>query len=118
MKRFWLGKVIKMVVFAALAVVVVGIVVMSLLNWLAPTLFGWPTLSFVQALGLFVLAKLLFGSLRGFHGRGDRWRSRLLERYEQMTPDERTRFREGLRRHCGQAPAHVDEGARPTEARV
>ncbi|MCK8492376.1 hypothetical protein M0L20_10985 [Spirosoma sp. RP8] len=36
-------------------------VVMRLWNWLVPSLFNGPRLRFVQALGLFFLARLLFG---------------------------------------------------------
>lgn len=43
-------------------------VVMRLWNWLVPTLFNGPRLRFVQALGLFVLARLLVGF--GGFGRG------------------------------------------------
>jgi hypothetical protein len=52
------------VVFAA----VFGLVVMSLWNWLMPTLFGWHVISYWQALGLLILSKILFG---GFRGRSD-----------------------------------------------
>ena len=44
-------------------------VVMRLWNWLVPSLFNGPRLRFVQALGLFFLARLLFGFGGGF-GRG------------------------------------------------
>lgn len=43
-------------------------VVMRLWNWLVPSLFNGPRLRFVQALGLFFLARLLFGF--GGFGRG------------------------------------------------
>lgn len=46
-------------------------VVMRLWNWLVPALFNGPRLRFVQALGLFFLARLLFGfGSFGFHGHG------------------------------------------------
>ena len=43
--------------------------VMRLWNWLVPSLFNGPRLRFVQALGLFFLARLLF-AFGGFGGRG------------------------------------------------
>ncbi|QJW88384.1 hypothetical protein HNV11_02845 [Spirosoma taeanense] len=46
-------------------------VVMRLWNWLVPSLFNGPRLRFVQALGLFFLARLLFGF--GNFGRGGRY---------------------------------------------
>ena len=82
-----------------------GLVVMSLWNWLMPALFGVRLITFWQALGVLVLSRILLG---GFHGRsgGMNWRRRMMERselraYMQMTPEEREKFREGLRHRCG-----------------
>jgi hypothetical protein len=44
---------------------------MGLWNWLMPSLFGFGTLTFFKALGIFALARLFFGG-RGFGG----WRHR------------------------------------------
>ena len=43
-----------------------GYFVMLLWNWLMPVLFGLPTVTFWQAVGLVVLGKLIFGG--GHHG--------------------------------------------------
>lgn len=43
-----------------------GYFVMLLWNWLMPALFGLPTVTFWQAVGLVVLGKLIFGG--GHHG--------------------------------------------------
>ncbi len=42
-------------------IVLVGFVVMWLWNWLMPEIFGLPTLTYWQAVGLLLLAKLFFG---------------------------------------------------------
>jgi hypothetical protein len=89
---------------AGLIVVVVaalGLAVMGLWNWLAPDLFGWHPISFVQALGLLVLCRLLVGGFRGRGGAHLHWRARLSERLESMTPEEREKFRAGLHARCG-----------------
>ena len=91
---------LKFTLFAALAVTVFGFVVMTLWNWLMPALFGWRLISFWQALGLLALSKILFG-FRGGPARHLRWRRRMMERWEQMTPEEREKFREGMRARCG-----------------
>jgi hypothetical protein len=78
-----------------------GEIVMQLWNWLLPPLFGWRPVTFWQALGLLALCRILFGGW-GRHGSGrSRFRRRLAERWEQMTPEERERFRHGLRGRCG-----------------
>ncbi len=91
--------------FAALALLIggaLGFAVMTLWNWLTPGLFGWHALTFWQALGLLALTRILVGGMRGGRcGGGRQWRRRMLERWEQMTPEEREKFREGLKRGCG-----------------
>jgi len=82
-----------------------GELVMHLWNWLAPELFGLRAISFWQALGLLALCRILFGSL-GLGGGGNRNSSRRMEgrmadRWEQMTPEERERFRQGLHDRSG-----------------
>lgn len=101
MKRYWMGRALKITLFVVLAVAVASFVVMSLWNWLMPAVFGWHAISFWQALGLLVLSRILFGGLFGRHGHGMHWRRRMAERWEQMTPEERERFREGMRDRCG-----------------
>lgn len=91
--------IVGMLLFAAIG----GELVKLLWNWLLPPLFGWRQITFWQALGLLALCRILFGGfgLRG-HGRSG-FRRRMAERWEQMTPEERERFRQGMR--CGFGPA-------------
>jgi hypothetical protein len=94
-------KVMKIGMIAILAAAVFGFFVMSLWNWLAPAVFGLRAITFWQALGLLVLSKILFGGFRGRPGFGGRWRQRMEERWQQMTPEEREKFRQGMERRCG-----------------
>ena len=71
-----------------------GEVVLQLWNWLLPPIFGWRQITFWQALGMLALCRILFG---GFGGHGLS-RSNVRGR---MTPEERERFRQGMRRRCG-----------------
>lgn len=89
--------IVGMAVFIAIG----GEVVRLLWNWLAPALFGWRQITFWQAIGLLALCRILFG---GFHGGGprSRIRQRMAERWEQMTPEEREKFRQGLHGRGGQ----------------
>jgi hypothetical protein len=97
------------VALAALAVALVGFIVMQLWNSLLPGLFGWKLLGFWQAVGLLVLARILFGGLRGRGGWHGHWRARMRERWERMTPEEREKFRAGLGWRCGGRRGGADE---------
>jgi hypothetical protein len=84
------------------ALAAVGVVVMLLWNAIVPAVFtSVPAINYLQALGLLVLCRLLFGGLRGHggwrgrmhahrHGHGDRherW-----AKWQAMTPEEREQF--------------------------
>jgi hypothetical protein len=94
MKRKWIFVLapIGIVVF----MIVGGEVVMHLWNWLLPAMFGWRQVTFWQALGLLVLCRILFGRLGGHRPGGGRWRG-----WQRMTPEEREKFRQGMRSRCG-----------------
>jgi hypothetical protein len=110
MNRYWLVRGLKFMLFVAVVILVFGFVVMSLWNWLMPSLFGWRVINFSQALGLLVLTRILFGGFRGRPAGHLFWRRRMMERWEQMTPEEREKFREGMRRRCGPFQSSKPEG--------
>jgi hypothetical protein len=101
MRIRWVARAIRIGIFAMMAMTVFGFVVMSLWNWLGPAVFGAHTITFWQALGILILSKILFGGFRGRPGFGGHWRGRMRARWEQMTPEEREKFREGMARRCG-----------------
>lgn len=86
-----------------------GTAVKLLWNWLLPPLFGWPQITFWQAIGLLALCRILFGGVGGRGGYRSTMRrrmaDRMAERWSAMTPEERARFRQGMRgsRGCGDA---------------
>lgn len=104
--------VVRFLVIALVLIAALSVVVMSLWNWLASALFGWPHISFVQAAGLLLLCRILFGSLRGGYA-GMHWRRRLAERWEQMSPEERERMRAGMRGCCGRQSADASGTGQP-----
>jgi hypothetical protein len=104
MKRFWIARALKIALFVIVGVAAFGFIVMQLWNWLLPPIAGWHSIDFAQAVGLLILARLLFGGFRG-HG-GMHWRHRMQQRWAQMTPEERERFRAGLGRHCHHHAEH------------
>ena len=79
-----------------MAIAIFGFAVMSLGNWLVPAVFGGKLFTFWQAIGMLVLSRILVG---GFS------RPRVIHKGEQLTPDEREKFRAAMqRRHCGESP--------------
>ena len=100
MKPIWLKRALKFVVFALIIIAGFGQAILQLWNWLMPALFGLPTLHFWQAVGLLALSRILFGKLGGFGG-GPHWRHRMGRRWEQMPPEEREKFAQGMRDRCG-----------------
>lgn len=87
-----------------------GVVVMLLWNWLIPPIFGLAAIGYWQALGLFLLARILFG---GFHGGRKMMHNRMMhemhndnpirEKWMNMTAEERKEFINKRRAHmqCG-----------------
>ena len=57
MRKFWF---LKGFAIVAAFIFVGGFAVMSLWNWLIPSIFGLATITWLQALGLLVLSKILF----------------------------------------------------------
>lgn len=75
MKGKWLYRGIKIALIVTAAIAIFGFLVKGLWNGLMPPIFGWHSITFLQAIGILLLSKILFG---GFRGRGDlRWRHRI-----------------------------------------
>lgn len=96
-KRGWW--IAKFVVFGLLMLVVFGLVTQTLWNWLVPTLFSGPVISFWQAMGLLALSKLLFWGFGGGHKkwgshRSHQWKGQWMERYSKLSPEEREKYKQ------------------------
>jgi hypothetical protein len=105
MRRRWVFiaplAILGMLVFIAIG----GEIVLQLWNWLLPSIFGWRQITFWQAIGILALCRILFGGF-GLHGSNrSNFRRRMAERWEHMTPEERERFRQGIRGRCGFGPS-------------
>lgn len=104
MKRFWFKKGLMFLVFFIAAVLLFGAIVMGLWNALLPAILGVKAITFVQALGILLLSKILFGGFgrRGWHGgRGQHWRHNIQEKWSKMTPEEREKFKAEWKNRCG-----------------
>jgi hypothetical protein len=85
--------------FAVLFALLFGLVVKVLWNWLMPAVFGLGTITFWQAFGIVLLAKLLFGGFAHSHRDHD-------GRFERH-------FHSRFKRFAGAAEAGEDEGPIP-----
>jgi hypothetical protein len=103
MKRgFWARRVLFFILIAALAILVFGEVVMLLWNNVLAAVTNVHTITFIQALGILVLSKILFGGFRGGWGqRRHYWKQRMMQKWNNMTPDEREKFKQEWQRRCG-----------------
>jgi hypothetical protein len=95
--RFLKG--LKIAGFVIVASLVFGFVIMHLWNWLMPAVFGLHHITFWQGLGLFVFSKILFGGFHRHHGGRYQWQRHMKERWAQMSPEEREKFRAGMHGH-------------------
>ena len=79
----------------------ISYIVMLLWNNILPNTLSVNPITFWQAMGIFVLCKILFGF--GRHGGGASWGKRkMLERCKQMTPEERQQFKDEMKQKmCG-----------------
>ncbi|MDP3448686.1 MAG: hypothetical protein Q8S22_11595 [Eubacteriales bacterium] len=67
-----------------------GNLIMWLWNWLMPSLFGLRTIGFWEGLGLFLLAKILFGfGSSGGSGEGDKKHHKPGKRHHRCGEDEK-----------------------------
>ena len=105
MKRKWILLIPLALLGIALFTFIGGESVMLLWNWLLPPLFGFRELTFWQALALLALCRILFGGMRLGGGARSNIRRRMQERFVHMTPEERERFRQGMRARWGFGPS-------------
>ena len=105
--KFLMG--IKIVFGITAFVLLFGFGTMHLWNWLVPSLFHGPIINFCQAIGLLILSKILFGGHKfgrgghcGSNGyRGGRWKYKMQERFGNMTPEEKEKFKQRFKDKCG-----------------
>ena len=118
MKRWWILKGIKMILLFLLIGAAMSYLVMGLWNWLMPVVFGLGSITFWQALGMLLLAKLIFGFGRGGWGHHNgHWKhhsarigqEKMEEKLKTMTPEEREKFREEWKKRCGWKYQHYEE---------
>lgn len=119
-KGFWILKGLKFALLGAAFVALAGFAVMGLWNWLMPAIFGLGTVTWLQALGLFALAKIFFGGRGGWggrgkwghgqggchggHGRHEHWRKKFEARWATMSDEEKAKIKARWGGRCGNWP--------------
>jgi hypothetical protein len=114
MRNFKFRKIIMIACFACIAMVAFGFIVMGLWNAILPAALGVKAITFIQALGILLLSKILFGGgpRGGFGGRcgpGGMWKMKMREKFQNMTPEEREKIRATWKNRCGGRGWHMDE---------
>jgi hypothetical protein len=89
---------IPLIIIAIIAIV--SLIVMLLWNTLVPAIFSGPALSYLQAVGLLILAKILLFGGPGFRGSHDFRRLSRVNKFDvmlkHMTEDEKDALRAKL----------------------
>lgn len=104
--RMQLKKFVLFLVFAPILIAAMIAVTMALWNWLVPSLFGGPVITFWQSAGLLLLSKILFGGFGKGHWKNkhkshrSHWRKRWQEKMESMSPEEKEKWKMKMRK-CG-----------------
>lgn len=111
--KFWIW-----IPLMLIAAALFGGVVMLLWNWLVPSIFNGPTVTFWEAIGLLLLGRLLTGSLPGAHSKWQKYqdyKSEWKEKWANMTPEEREALKAKYKYRCkSYAPEKENDGGPTT----
>ena len=107
--------------FIIAATLLFTLIVMTLWNNILPAVLGVKTISFMQALGILLLSKILFGGFKGgWRGGGSHeWQRKMREKCEAMTPEQRDKFKAEWKNRCGGRwgmKPQKDEAGKPAES--
>lgn len=91
---------LKCTLVAIIGIAALGYVTMFLWNWLVPDLFHGPAVTYLQALGLLLLSKILFWGWGGKRHHAapneagtSHWKHRFYEKFSSMKPEDREAFK-------------------------
>jgi hypothetical protein len=103
-RRFWFGKAVMILVFCTAFVMLFSFIVMSLWNGILTDVLGVKAVTFWQALGILILSKILFSGFGGLHRKREhfrnRFRQKMMDKWEKMTPEEKQRFKDEWKNRC------------------
>ena len=103
-RQSWLLRGLRFAFFAALFIAALGFGTMYLWNWLMPDLFKLPAINLLQAYGLLLLGRLLFGfkpgGNKGEWARRYKMKQHMAERMRNLSAEEKEKFRQQMRDRC------------------
>lgn len=91
------------ILFIIAVVFALPAIVMLLWNAILPDVVGVSEINYWQAMGIFILSKILFGGFgpgRGPRGGRHRKRAAMKERFMQMDDEEKSAFKEEWKKRC------------------
>ncbi|HVM89779.1 MAG TPA: hypothetical protein VMT76_16450 [Puia sp.] len=100
-RRFNERKFLMILPMILIGIAVFGGLVMLLWNNVLAVVLHISTVTFWQALGILALSKILFGGFRGAHWGRHKWKQGMVQRWENMTPEEREKFQQEWQNRCG-----------------
>lgn len=99
--KFWFKKTIGFIICGLAIAALIGWVVMSLWNCVLVEVINVKLITFWQALGLFMLGKILFGGFsKGCCHAGGKWNMDMKNKWQQMSPEEKEKFKQNWRNKC------------------
>ncbi len=103
LRRFHPLKVLLFIGMGILFMAFVGTVVMLLWNAVLPKVTGFKPITFWEALGIFLLFRILTGSIRhgfGFGKKRGHHRRKWKKKWRHMTDDDKQKFKQKWQEHC------------------
>jgi hypothetical protein len=83
-----------------------SLAVYELWNHVLVSVLNVNVITYWQAMGILVLARILFGGFPCKRGGpfGGHWRHGMMEHWQSMTPEQREKMREMMHHRCGDSP--------------
>ena len=103
-QNFYKKRKIGIALFFIAALFLLPYIVMLLWNTILPAVIGVKTITYLQAVGIFLLSKILFGGFRfggKHHYRHKMMKQHFQDKFMTMNSEERENFKQKWREKCG-----------------
>ena len=110
MKKTWARKAPKFIALALLAATALTGVVMLLWNNILTGVLHVGAITFLQAAGILLLSKILFGGFKGRAMGGWHMKRKMFMHWESLTPEQKEQFRSRMH-SCGRFGRNNDSEA-------